>query len=323
MANNIIGIRNNNVILPYNATTKRTKEVALTVTSAQAGWSTTRAVGVFYADSNGVWRLRFNITGSITPTTLTTTTLTISNVAFKAGTNQACSGFWGNNATITPRVIALGSGGDIQVDSSSASSVAGVNVSGDVELNAEPTTYTTSANMEGVIAADVFIVPASAGVSGIVNNTSGNTAGTPIKGKTDGVAVSAGYVGETPGATTRTGAGGNAYDIRATTSFDASGTALVSVTLNKGVYLVGAVTQVINTGATPRNVGYWFTIGGIQVSADFSTLAGASGALSFVAIPMMPMIITADSTVVTLSGQFNSTGTSSGHKQSLHVVRIA
>jgi hypothetical protein len=231
MANNIIGIRNNNVILPYNATTKRTKEVALTVTSAQAGWSTTRAVGIFYADSNGVWRMRFNITGSFTSDTVTTVNLTLTGITFRNEPNQAVSAYWGSNVSVVPRASAVGGNNYISAESSSTTA-AGIGVSGDVELASEPTTYTTSANMEGVIAADVWVNPASVGTSGIVNNSSSNTAGTPIKGKTDGVAVSVGYVGEVLGWTnlgtsSTLTAGGGATQI---------GTA--TITLTPGVYLV-------------------------------------------------------------------------------------
>jgi hypothetical protein len=69
-------------------------------------------------------------------------------------------------------------------------------ISGDVELDAEPTTYTTTANMEGVVAADVYIAPAAAGTAGLVNNVAGNTVGTPILGRIDGGTVAAGYVGQ-------------------------------------------------------------------------------------------------------------------------------
>jgi hypothetical protein len=40
-------------------------------------------------------------------------------------------------------------------------------VSGDIELDSEPTTYTTAANMEGVLPVSVYIPPVSSGVAGI------------------------------------------------------------------------------------------------------------------------------------------------------------
>jgi len=84
-------------------------------------------------------------------------------------------------------------------------------ISGDVILNSEPTW--AAANMEGVTAVDVYIPPASAGIAGLVNNAAGNTAGTPILGKTDGVAVAAGYVGETWGILGSTTSVGTQYNL--------------------------------------------------------------------------------------------------------------
>jgi hypothetical protein len=106
--------------------------------------------------------------------------------------------------------------------------------------------------MEGVVAADVYIPPASVGVSGLVNNTSGNTVGTPIKGKTDGVAVASGYVGEILGWTnlgtsSNLTAGGGATQI---------GTA--TLTLSPGVYFV-SITGDMSAGtvdATRCTIGF-------------------------------------------------------------------
>jgi len=194
---NTLGIRNGNQIIPYGATTKQTKEVALTVTSAQAGWSTIRVVGIAYADSAGVWRLRFNISAAYISLGAGSVSIvcTISGAVFKAGQNQAVVASAVGN---TPQYRAYCNDGasTINVNMIDGNATTGVNISGDVELNAEPTTYTTAANMEGAVNASVYIPPASAGVVGLVNNAVANTAGTPILGKTDGVAVGTGYVGQ-------------------------------------------------------------------------------------------------------------------------------
>jgi hypothetical protein len=171
------------------------------------------------------------------------------------------------------------------------------------------------------------LVKSSAGAAvgfGIVvpGTSSGLVSASGLPGNTTGNAIASGYVGETPGSTTRAGTGGNGYDIRATTSFNTSAASLVSATLNKGVYLVGGVAQVENTG-TARNVGYWLAVGGTQVSNDFSAYCGAGGVLITVTIPPMVIVITADSTVVDLRGQFNSSSTAASYKQSLHLARLA
>jgi len=51
---------------------------------------------------------------------------------------------------------------------------------GDVELNAEPTTYTTAANMENVLSSDIYILPATSANAGLVDLNAQNFAGLKI-----------------------------------------------------------------------------------------------------------------------------------------------
>jgi hypothetical protein len=190
-----IGIRSGNVIVPYTSVTKRTKQVSLTITSNVGGndWTTAAAVGLAYADSSGSWRLVFNIDGTFA-STLTSAKILINGVVFSATgvTSQPVSILVGGTSPFT------GSGQTTQ----NSSEILGFGVatatawrfSGDVALASEPTW--AAANMEGVIAADVYIAPASAGTAGLVNNVAGNTTGTPILGRTDGAAIASGYVGQ-------------------------------------------------------------------------------------------------------------------------------
>lgn len=63
-----------------------TAQTSLTVTST--GWATTRAVGIAYADTAGVWRLKFNIVGTLTGlATDNFLQVTVSGVTFKNTTN--------------------------------------------------------------------------------------------------------------------------------------------------------------------------------------------------------------------------------------------
>ena len=158
MSTNILGIRNNNTIIPLTASTKRTKEIALTVTSAQTGWATTRAVGIFYADSAGTWRLKLNISGTFTAATITTLDVDITGVVFKSGIQQACSGLLNN---VLGNYCYAGSNVSTLSLTCTSSSNTSVKMSGDVELESNPTAYTTAANMEGVVAVDVFVPNAS------------------------------------------------------------------------------------------------------------------------------------------------------------------
>ena len=175
MAVGTIGVKSAaNLIVPISNLMKRTKEVALTVTSAQAGWATTRAVGIFYADSAGVWRLRFNISGAFNSASISSITVSLTNVVFKAATNnyQAVSAmFQGASTLAIQSAFATHNTADISIYVTPANTVSGLSISGDVELNAEPTTYTTAANMENVANISAFIPCGQAGMPGEVKET--------------------------------------------------------------------------------------------------------------------------------------------------------
>lgn len=149
-----------------------------------------------------------------------------------------------------------------------------------------------------------------------------STNGVQVKGRTNGVAIPAGYIGETLG-TLRSGTGGSAYTFRATTAFDNTATSLVSATLNKGIYLVSCAAQVVNNSGSARTVKYWLAIGGTQVTNDFNMDVGAGGTMSSLCLPSTPVVIISDSAIVDMKGQFATSGLSSAHKQELTIIRIA
>lgn len=197
---NIIGIRNNNTIVPYTAATKRTKQldikadVTYNVGGETTGWTFTAVYAIFYADSLGNWRMRFNLrllrdTGSVAVTSATITFTNITNF-------QITQGIIGSLGAVTA-VLSVASGSTKNLTLNLASTTVNIlYASGDVMLSSEPTIYTTAANMEGVTAVDVYIPPASAGIQGLINNLSSNIYGTPIKGRTDGNYAITGDVGE-------------------------------------------------------------------------------------------------------------------------------
>lgn len=161
-----------------------------------ASWTTTECWVRFVADSNGKWVCEFNARG--TTDSVAAGTIYLNSVTADSTSNffQACSAGSGSS-TFTATCIAGYSatyGNTLFLNAPQATT--DWRLSGRFLLQSEPTIYTTAANMEGVLAADVFIPPAAAGIAGLVNNTAGNTVGTPIKGRTDGQAVEAGYVGE-------------------------------------------------------------------------------------------------------------------------------
>lgn len=171
MATNLLGIPTSNVFVPYTAATKRTKEVTISITSAQTGWSTVRCVGVFYADSAGSWRLSFNLVATFSDLSAgaKTITATMPNVVFHASATRQALALSTNTTTVAARAYVTGNGSDITVVISEGNTITGFQVSGDVELNTEPTAYTIAANMEGVLPVDVFIPPASASISGLLD----------------------------------------------------------------------------------------------------------------------------------------------------------
>ena len=88
------------------------------------------------------------------------------------------------------------------------------------------------------------VAVASVGNSGIVNNTAGNTAGTPIKGKADGLSIDSSYIGAT-WTDVYTGVHGSA----STTWYSA-----VSRSVTAGKYKVSAMVVGLSGGATAFSV---------------------------------------------------------------------
>jgi microcystin-dependent protein len=102
---------------------------------------------------------------------------------------------------------------------------------------------------------------AGVGTAGLVNNTAGNTAGTPIRGATDGSSATAGYVGEVKTAAANavsTSAGSSSY-VNATDG----------LTLTAGVWLV-SYYQTAQIGSYPA------TDKGVKLNFDIATNGGTS-----------------------------------------------
>jgi hypothetical protein len=109
--------------------------VALTVTGTN--FSVSRAVFVPYRTSDGAWRMRFNLFGSVSPA-VTTLDLTISGVAYKGTSIRQSVNVRGNNSS--PQ---LGSG---VVDSDTGlftcrfpDASGQIQASGEIELASKPT----------------------------------------------------------------------------------------------------------------------------------------------------------------------------------------
>ena len=192
-ATNTLGIRNGNQIVAYGATTKRTKQVLVTDASHIVISGTnisnsgiTRAALIAYADSNNVWRLKYNIHLTLTSGGARVGgTVTFNSpyaVTFKSGVYQSTSVYCGSSGNTAVGVANPNSTLGFNHSSSNESSYF---MSGDVELNAEPTW--AAANMEGAINAAVYIPAADASTTGLITAGAQTVAG--VKTFTNGISL--------------------------------------------------------------------------------------------------------------------------------------
>ena len=276
MTNKVIGVHSGNQIIPYGAATKQTKEVALTigtVTTSAGNVSSpavSRAVAVFYADSNGVWRMRFNVRITFTAITCTTVTVPVTGVLFKSQSDsfyQSTSGFFDAAAPIL--CFAFPNTANLYATLASTN-ISAVGFSGDVELESEPTTYTIAANMEGAVNASVYIPAADASTTGLITAGAQTVAG--VKTFTNGISL------------------GN----ETLSTYD-EGTWTPSVNSSANVTLTGAFSY---TGA-------YYTMIGRMVFCCISTLSWATsntintaGLQTYVALNMTGLPSVTDSTTV-------------------------
>lgn len=178
---NIIGVRNNSTIVPYSAATKRTKEI--TTITPVAGTNVSSIASVyssfyFYADSNNKWRMTGTLNFTANLATGASFVFNIPGVALAASSGAVAFPAIAviDDATYIAQYdscYGIATTGNIYINLKA--SVTGENTKAiyiqinDVPLNAEPTIYTTAANMEGVTAVDVYIAPASASAAGLLS----------------------------------------------------------------------------------------------------------------------------------------------------------
>jgi hypothetical protein len=119
----------------------RRGQQTLTVTSSASGWSTVRAVGIYYQDQDGNHRLKFNLFGAFTAASLSGATITITGVTFKNvnGFRQPISAY-NSSASINyvASAFTLANTGNVTVAHATATVDAHA-LSGDVELESRPT----------------------------------------------------------------------------------------------------------------------------------------------------------------------------------------
>jgi hypothetical protein len=137
-------------------------------------------------------------------------------------------------------------------------------------------------------------------------------------GLVTGATIAAGYVGEMLG-TLRSGTNGFTYSTRTTTSPSTSYASLVSVTLNKGVYLIyGNLNCALSVAG--QLYGY-VAVGGTQVSNAISQSAAVGFDMAMAV--SAPVTISADGTAVAIFGKLNATTGLVVNGHELFAVRIA
>jgi hypothetical protein len=185
---NIIGIRNNNTIVPYVGATKATKWLhfnqssgaysLLYVSGNGSSWTTTDCWVKFTADSSGKWTCEF-IARGISGTSAKDINLYLNSVIADTTSNfyQACASGSGSADYTSSVVVGYNASTGNQIFCISPQNTTDWRLSGKFLLYTEPTTYTTAANMEGVTAVDVYIPPASATSAGLVSTQAQTFAG--------------------------------------------------------------------------------------------------------------------------------------------------
>lgn len=165
---------------------------------------------------------------------------------------------------------------------------------------------------------DVFIPPAAAGIQGLVNNTAGNTVGTPILGRTDGQAVASGYVGERVGTVYSGTSGGSSASTQSITSAGSGSYVKTgAVPLNKGQYWASITFSGVSSSAS--NLYVYAGIGGVgQVTIAHYTGCSAGGTACLTI--SLPVDITVDATELQCYAKFTA-GTVSGCQTEIFISR--
>lgn len=111
-----------------------TRQISLICTGTN--WTTIVALGVIYKTLNGSYRLRFNITGSLSSTS-SSIELTVEGISFKRYNNGQAIAAWAQDGSGVTNHAEVGSAGNfITVNLAAVTST--FMMSGDVELVSKP-----------------------------------------------------------------------------------------------------------------------------------------------------------------------------------------
>jgi len=176
-----------NFVVPLNNALKRTKELDLSsALSSSAGTIDLKELRVvFEADSLGNWWIsgagKVNYNAQVDLSGAGTKYLTIANVNMRNASGHLNA----MNNAFASQLAHFETGGNQLQYITASTTIQYVRFSFCIPLAAEPTTYTTAANMEGLADVAVYVEPASATASGIVTTGTQTIAG--VKTFSDGV----------------------------------------------------------------------------------------------------------------------------------------
>jgi hypothetical protein len=156
-----------------------------------------------------------------------------------------------------------------------------------------------------------------AGVDAVTVDTSG---GTNVTGSASTSAAASGKIGQMFG-TTRSGTNGASASTRSTTALLSTEAAVLSITLNKGKYLLSYIVTGYNPDATAGSVYTYVRIGGTAVTRQ-PRIAAPSGSRMVNGMYGIPIDIYADNTVVdVVSAMAGLVGTWGDPDHEMWVVR--
>jgi len=115
-------------------------ESEVTIGSSQGGWVAGSSIFVPSQTSDGIWRLKFNLTGTYTAATINALTVTISGVTCPANGQSGNGYISGTGAVTSSKAVAIGATTcNVSWIGTSSGNTTSTAMSGDIEITSKPT----------------------------------------------------------------------------------------------------------------------------------------------------------------------------------------
>jgi hypothetical protein len=154
---------------------------------------------------------------------------------------------------------------------------------------------------------------AGVGTAGLVNNTSGNTTGTPLLGSVDGTSVSTGYVTE------ELNAAGTGVSVNTSTYTD-----VVSKTLTAGRWLCSGAVGVNHAASVTGALSLWYSkgVGAATNGKDILYATATAATDGYMTFPPRVVIVASGDADKTIKMQLKSTGANATAEGWINAVRL-